>query len=289
MRLSRMLGAALAATVLAGAPALANPKNALDAYVARPDPAFGWKEVGKISGPGYHGAVLELTSQSWLTDKEVDRTVWKHWLTVIVPDEVRHDKAMLFINGGGVSDPAPTKASGVWAKLAVETHSVVAQLDEVPNQPLRFTEDRSRASRTRSSPTSRRNTPTAPVPTRTSWCGLPMVKRRGGDDGGAAVHGQHARRRAEDRRLRGLRRLEAGLDRLAGRRHRQARGRRRADRDQCAGCDATTRHHWEAMGYFSPALGDYVAAGIIPGKIGTARWAQINRIEDPLNYRDRPR
>ena len=44
-------------------PALANPKNALDAYVAKPDPAFAWREVGKISGAGYHGAVLELTSQ----------------------------------------------------------------------------------------------------------------------------------------------------------------------------------------------------------------------------------
>ena len=100
MRLFRVLGAALAAAVLAGAPALANPKNALDAYVAKPDPAFAWKEVGKISGPGYHGAVLELTSQSWLTSKEVDHPVWKHWLTVIVPDKVQHRTGFLFITGG---------------------------------------------------------------------------------------------------------------------------------------------------------------------------------------------
>ena len=34
----------LAAGVLAAAPqVLANPKNALDAYVAKPDPAFAWK------------------------------------------------------------------------------------------------------------------------------------------------------------------------------------------------------------------------------------------------------
>ena len=88
MRLFRVLGAALAVAVLASAPALANPKTALDAYVAKPDPAFAWKAVGQISGPGYHGAVLELTSQSWLTDKDVDRPVWKHWLTVIVPDKL---------------------------------------------------------------------------------------------------------------------------------------------------------------------------------------------------------
>ena len=141
MRLFRLLGAALAAAVLAGAPALANPKNALDAYVAKPDPAFSWKEVGKISGPGYHGAVLELTSQTWLTPKEVDHTVWKHWLTVIVPDKVTHDKALLYVTGGEIKDPAPTKAGDRWAKMAVETNSVVAELDDVPNQPLRFTED----------------------------------------------------------------------------------------------------------------------------------------------------
>ena len=84
MRLLKTLGAAAAAVLmLAVAPALANPKNALDAYVAKPDPAFGWKVAKPISGPGYHGAVLELTSQRWLTSKEVDHPVWKHWLTVL--------------------------------------------------------------------------------------------------------------------------------------------------------------------------------------------------------------
>jgi len=66
----KVLGGALAAVALVSAPALANPKNALDAYVAKPDPAFAWKVAGQVSGPGYHGAVLELTSQTWLTSKE---------------------------------------------------------------------------------------------------------------------------------------------------------------------------------------------------------------------------
>src|SRR6185437_11183259 len=86
MRLWKVLcGGFAAAAMLVSAPALANPKNALDAYVAKPDPAFAWKVAGQVSGPGYHGAVLELTSQSWLTSKQVDHPVWKHWLTVVVP------------------------------------------------------------------------------------------------------------------------------------------------------------------------------------------------------------
>jgi PhoPQ-activated pathogenicity-related protein len=51
---------------------------------------------------------------------------------------------------------------------------------------------------------------------------------------------------------------------------------------------ATTRHHWEAMGYFSPALGDYVKSGLIPDQTGQKMKA-VNTIEDPLNYRGRPR
>ena len=75
MRLMKLLGAALAAAVLVSAPALANPKNALDAYVAKADPAFAWKVDHAISGAGYHGAVLEMTSQTWLTSAQVDKPV----------------------------------------------------------------------------------------------------------------------------------------------------------------------------------------------------------------------
>jgi len=61
MRLLKLLAAAVAAAVLTSAPASANPPNALDAYVAKPDPSFGWSVDHAISGPGYHGAVLNHT------------------------------------------------------------------------------------------------------------------------------------------------------------------------------------------------------------------------------------
>jgi PhoPQ-activated pathogenicity-related protein len=53
--------------------------------------------------------------------------------------------------------------------------------------------------------------------------------------------------------------------------------------------NATTKHHWQAMGYFSPALGDYVNHKLIPFEIGKPRLEAVNAIEDPLNYRGRPR
>src|SRR5580704_14254142 len=103
---------------------LSNPtpaKTRLDDYVARPDPSFAWKVVGPVEGMGRRSAVLELTSQTWLSPDQVDRPVWKHWLTVIVPDEVLHDTAFLYITGGKASDPAPTAAAKGFARLAVES------------------------------------------------------------------------------------------------------------------------------------------------------------------------
>jgi hypothetical protein len=106
----------LAALALASAtPAFANPKNALDAYVAKPDPSFSWKVDHPISGPGYHGAVLALASQTWLDARQVDKPVWRHWLTVIVLDGVAHDKGFLYITGGDNTDPAPKQGPGPFA------------------------------------------------------------------------------------------------------------------------------------------------------------------------------
>jgi len=53
--------------------------------------------------------------------------------------------------------------------------------------------------------------------------------------------------------------------------------------------EAITRHHYEAYGFFSPALKDYVNHGIFPGKIGTPEYQAILAIEDPYNYRQRDR
>jgi PhoPQ-activated pathogenicity-related protein len=282
------LGAALAAVVVVAAPpALGNPKNALDAYVAKPDPAFGWKVAGHISGPGYHGAVLELTSQSWLSPKQVDHPVWKHWLTVVVPDKVEHRTGFLFITGGKIDDPAPDKATERFAKMAVETNSVVAELDDVPNQPLRFTEDPK--PRVEDEIIAYQQAKFAKHQEPGELVRLPMVKSGvaamtavqqylASDDGGKlpldhfVVSGGSKRAwttwlvGALDPRVVGIIPIVINV----------------------LDVDATTRHHWEAMGYFSPALKDYVENGLIPDQIGKPGLKAVNEIEDPLNYRDRP-
>src|SRR5258706_15094615 len=70
--------------------------TALDRYIAKPDPSYAWNLVNTIPGEGYKAYVLELTSQTWRTEAEVDRPVWKHWLTVVKPEKLTTSKALLF-------------------------------------------------------------------------------------------------------------------------------------------------------------------------------------------------
>lgn len=288
MRLLRVLGGALAALAMTAAPAaLANPKNALDAYVAKPDPAFGWKVVRTISGPGYHATVLDLTSQTWLTERQVDHTVWHHWLTVIVPDHVAYRTGFLFITGGKIDDPAPDKATERFAKMAVETNSVVSELDDVPNQPLRFSEDA--RPRVEDEIIAYQQAKFAKDRNPIDLVRLPMVK-----SGTAAMTAiQQFLATPEGGKL--------PMDHFV-----VSGGSKRAWTTWLVGAldnrvvaiipivinvldvDATTRHHWEAMGYFSPAIKDYVENGLIPKLIGKPGIEEVNKIEDPLNYRDRP-
>lgn len=116
----------------------AREETALDRYVHAPDPAYAWHIVRRIAEPHHTTFVLEMTSQSWLTPAEVDRPVWKHWLTVIRPREVRHSTALLFIGGGSNDRPAPEQPDPQLATTAATTASVVAELRMVPNQPLTF-------------------------------------------------------------------------------------------------------------------------------------------------------
>ena len=45
--------------------------------------------------------------------------------------------------------------------------------------------------------------------------------------------------------------------------------------------EAITRHHFEAYGFFSPALKDYVNHGLFPHKIGTPEYRAVLAVEDP--------
>ena len=115
--------------------------TALDRYVATPDPSYRYEAIEAIPGQGYTAQLLELTSQRWRDEAEVDRPLWKHWLTVIVPAQVDTDAALLVIGGGSNEKKPPARVNPLLAMMAVTTHSVVVELRMVPNQPLTFAGD----------------------------------------------------------------------------------------------------------------------------------------------------
>ena len=51
-------------------------QTALDRYVAAPDANFTWKAVRELpAAEGVTATLIEMTSQQWLTEKEVERSL----------------------------------------------------------------------------------------------------------------------------------------------------------------------------------------------------------------------
>jgi PhoPQ-activated pathogenicity-related protein len=264
-------------------------QTALDRYVAKPDPSYSWKLVNTIAGQGYKGFVLELTSQQWRTDKDVDRPIWKHWLTIVKPDKTTTNKALLFIGGGSNKDKAPAEINDRLSMFALDSNSVVAELGQVPNQPLFFTDSKE--------------------------------KGRTEDDIIAYTRVKHFSTKDDEWLVRlamvksGVKAMDAIQEFLAS----EAGGKFKVDQFVVSGgskrgwttwlvaavdkrviaimptvidalnSEAITRHHYEAYGFFSSALNDYVNHGIFPQKIGTPEYQAVLAIEDPYNYRHRAR
>lgn len=133
----RALLSPLALALLLAGPALANDPplpaaGALNEYVHRTQPNYGWKAVGEEELPG--GVTLhrlELTSQTW------QGKPWTHRLVVMVPpapkaERARPGHAIMLITGTGGEE----KAKGLVGSLAVQAGVPIAALFDVPNQPL---------------------------------------------------------------------------------------------------------------------------------------------------------
>jgi PhoPQ-activated pathogenicity-related protein len=107
------------------------PEEALARYVAKPEPAYGWKLVEKNNLEGMTLYKLEMTSQTW---QDID---WQHALYVYEPSELKfHDHAILFVAGGSRLGPPRAEEQLIAVGLANLSGGRVAILKQVPNQPL---------------------------------------------------------------------------------------------------------------------------------------------------------
>lgn len=147
-KFARLLGClALSCTAMAftersgAAPPMAAVETELDAYIAKPDPAYAWDLLATVRGEGMTTYIVDMKSQSWLSPGKVDRTVWQHWLVIVRPDEVKHSTGFVMIGGGANGGEPPQGADEMLANFAKATGTVVAELKMIPNQPLVFNGD----------------------------------------------------------------------------------------------------------------------------------------------------
>jgi len=112
------------------------PETALQSYLQNGDESFAWNVEESYLLDGLTVYDLRLTSQKWREH------TWKHTLTVLVPEENKHDGALLFITGGKNKDGNPIKRGGddeiigSMARIAEKNSAMVAIIWQIPNQPL---------------------------------------------------------------------------------------------------------------------------------------------------------
>jgi PhoPQ-activated pathogenicity-related protein len=267
----------------------ASERTALDDYMDKPEAVYGWTKVSEIAGEGYTADVLELTSQTWRTEADVDHPVWKHWLTVVRPDTVTTDTSLLYITGGSNDNEAPTEAPENIVPIALATGSIVSELRMVPNQPLHYSDspDVARYEDDSIAYTWVKHTKTKDD----EWLiRLAMVKsgvkamdaiqeftatEEGGGHAIAEFVVSGASKRgwttwlvgAVDERVSAI--IPLVIDAL--------------------NTNALAKHHYEVLGFFAPALADYVHHGLIPHMEGDPDYQAVLDIEDPYEYFERGR
>ena len=112
----------------------------LDTYVHKDDASFNYVIEKVQEFDGYFVHSIRMNSQNFLQSKDVNKTSWSHWLTVIEPKEVKAETALLVISSGDTNDPLP-KAQDALIEIALASNSLVAELKAIPNQPLKFSDE----------------------------------------------------------------------------------------------------------------------------------------------------
>lgn len=276
----------LAATAAAGfarLPASAGSfDTALDRYIAKTTPEYRFDVVKTIEGAGYRTRVVSMISQQWRSSREVDRPLWKHWLTITEPEQIKTSTALLIVSGGSTTDAAPDKLDSTISDVASHTGAVVAELHAVPNQPLLFAgEENPRSEDDIIAYTWMKYLRTGDE----SWpLRLPMTKSvvRAMDTittlfSGASrpvdsfIVGGTSKRGwttwltpAVDSRVVAI--VPIVIDTL--------------------NVEASALHAYRAYGFWPPALEPYQKMGVMK-YIGTPQFDSLVRIEDPYSYRDR--
>jgi PhoPQ-activated pathogenicity-related protein len=259
-------------------------QTALDRYVFAPDPNYRYELINTVRGTNVTSYILDLTSQQWRSAAEVDRPLWKHWLIIVVPAQVRTSTGFLFIDGGSNKSNAPKSANAAFLALAQSSQSVIANLRMIPSEPLTFKDE------------SKPRTEDAIIAytwdkfLRTgdeTWpLRLPMAK--------AAVRAMDtvtAFCAAQEKKVKVDRFVVSGGSKRAWTTWAAA-----AVDDRVVAIlpfvidilnvEKAMDHHYRAYGFWAPSIQDYVDMHIMDWA-GTPEYRKLMKIEDPYSYRER--
>jgi len=114
---------------------------ALQAFAEAEDKAFSYEIVETVQGDAWTEYQVYMISGTWLSTEEVDEPQWWHWLTMVVPNEIKESESLMLIGGGWRGDTIPIAATQDMINTAVSTGSVVSHLSNVPFQPIDFKGD----------------------------------------------------------------------------------------------------------------------------------------------------
>jgi PhoPQ-activated pathogenicity-related protein len=262
-------------------------QTALDRYVAAPDTNFSWKVVRELPAEGASATLIEMTSQRWLTDQEVERPLWTHWITVVRPATVTSDVGLLFITGGSLERQPPANPPAWLIDAARNTGTVTAELRLVPNQPVIFKDDPTKKPRFEDDFIAYTwdkflRTGDEKWPAR-----LPMTK--------SAVRAMDAVSAFAASRAGGAQKVSRFVVSGGSKRGWTAWTTAAVDSRVIAVAPAVIDllnvepsfiHHYRAYGTWSDAVKDYVQHGIMTW-MGTREFRALMKIEEPYEYRDR--
>lgn len=114
------------------------PETALQRYLDNGDKKFEWKvvETYKVNDGSITAYDLVMTSQQWREH------IWKHQLTILIPEKILHDGALLFVTGGSIKDGEPNfkghddSLTENLAIIAQKNSAIISIIRQTPNQPL---------------------------------------------------------------------------------------------------------------------------------------------------------
>lgn len=116
-------------------------KSQLTEFVNAEDEHFSWTIQKIETHDDLTFVVIDLKSLKWLSPEQVNRPQWQHWLELYIPNNASSDIALLYVGGGRNGRPAPEYEDSMEALIARQTQSVVGLLGQVPNQKLIFNDD----------------------------------------------------------------------------------------------------------------------------------------------------